>query len=177
MNEILTESEYIPGDTDPFQRIINIKQELLEIKEKFDEDAEKFKNNKIINDTENYNKVIEELDLYKSKIDSFINYKHFNNTSESVNDVDLSTGASRKKEFTSLCEKYSRITENLISQIKLSQNDIIDNNVTDLNIQYEVISNPEIIMENLTNRVNELEDMISNLERSLGNWNIVININ
>ncbi len=174
IEEITTESEYISGDTEPFQRIINLKHELIEIKQKIDEDAGKFKNNKILQETENYNKVLEELDLYKSKIDSFINYNVFNNTTGDGSSSDVSKDSGVKKEFTSLCEKYNRIAENLISQIKLSQNDIINNNVSDLNIQYEVVSNPEIIMENLTNRVNELEDMISNLERSIGNWNIVI---
>ena len=175
INEVTTESEYISGETDPYQRIINIKQELLEVREKIDEEANKFKSNPLLNETQNYNKVLEELDQYKIKIDSFINYTVFNNTlATSANNRQSGNSHAGKEEYTSICEKYNRIAENLVSQIKLSQNDIINNNVSDLNINYEIVSNPEIIMENLTNRVNELEDMVSNLEQSIGNWNMVI---
>ena len=111
--------------------------------------------------------------MYKSKIDSFINYNFFNNTIDKDTKSDFLNNEGSKSAISSSSEKYNRITENFISQIKMSQDDVLNNKKTDLDIHYEIVSNPEIVMENLTNRVNELEEMMSNLERSIGNWNIV----
>lgn len=111
--------------------------------------------------------------MYKTKIDSFINYNFFNNTIDKDSKSDSPNNEGLKSTISSSSEKYNRIAENFISQIKMSQDDVLNNKKTDLDIQYEIVSNPEIVMENLTNRVNELEEMMSNLERSIGNWNIV----
>jgi hypothetical protein len=145
---------------------------LIDTKTKIDEEAEKFKTNNLLKDTGEYSKVLDELDLYKNKIDSFINYNIFHDTinENSSGDKDKSL---TKTEFISIVEKYDRLTENLISQIKLNQNDVLNNNKTDFNVQYEIIANAEYIMENLTQKVDDLEEIISNFEKCIGNWNIV----
>ena len=56
--------------------------ELLATKEKIDDYAERFKDNTFIKETENLSTVMEELDLYKNKIDAFINYDLFNKMDE-----------------------------------------------------------------------------------------------
>lgn len=65
--------------------------------------------------------VFRDLEVYKSKIDAFVNYNLF--MEESGNDTDKSESISNKSvkviEFNSLFEKYHRITENLISQVKV----------------------------------------------------------
>jgi hypothetical protein len=169
-------------ETDPYQRILNIKQELISTKEKIDEHAEKFKDNIYIKETDNLSKVLEELDLYKTKIDAFVNYDMFNkigmtNTTEEGSEKSDSGNENNsiivKNEFFSVFDKYNRITENLISQIKLTENDLINKNWQDLNVKYEIYANPEMQMENLLNRITELEDMITNLERTIGNWSLV----
>lgn len=66
--------------------------------------------------------VFKDLEVYKSKIDSFVNYDLFNE--QTGNDSDKSNVSSEKsvkiKEFTSLFDKYHRVTENLISQVKVN---------------------------------------------------------
>lgn len=135
----------------------------------------RFKDNTFLNETENLNKVLEELDLYKTKIDAFINYDYFNESTSANDSMDNSKGEIQKKEFYNMFEKYDKITEHLISQIKLKQNDVINNKFDDFNIKYEIVANPEMEMETLLNRMTELEDMLSSLERSVGNWEIVRN--
>lgn len=59
--------------------------------------------------------------MYKTKIDAFVNYDLFNDQSGNDSDKsDISSDKSIKiKEFTSLFDKYNRVTENLISQVKV----------------------------------------------------------
>jgi hypothetical protein len=179
-----SEFEYRQRETDPYQRILNLKEELISCKQKIDEHAERFKDNTYVTETENFTQVLEELDLYKSKIDAFLNYDMFNKLgqedlaeddekSDSVAADQSISSKNNHAEFNSTFEKYNRITENLISQIKLAENDFINKNNQDLIVKYEILANPEMQMENLLNRITELEDMINSLERTLGNWNIV----
>jgi hypothetical protein len=184
-NQIVSEdisfyTEYKEKETDPFQRIINLKKELIETKLKIDEYAERFNDNSFIKQTDNLNTVVEELDMYKSKIDAFINYDIFNHLyddeekSFDSNDNNSKNNTETRTQFYSLFDKYNRLTENLLSQIKGSENDVINNNYGDMNIKYEIIANPEMQIDTLINRLNELEDLINNLERAIGSWHIVI---
>lgn len=160
---------------------MNLKSELIQTKDKIDEYAEKFKNNEFIKETYNLAKVMEELETYKSKVDAFINYDIFNNIHnpdflESEGDADKSnsnnSSSDNIKNFTSNFEKYNRITENLLNIIKASQDDVINGKET-FEVTYEILANPEKEIDNLTERINEMEDLINNLERTIGNWAIV----
>jgi hypothetical protein len=179
--EFSYDTEYKEKSTDPFQRIKNLKYELIACKSKIDDYAEKFNDNEYFKQNQNINKVLEELEIYKSKIDAFVDYNLFNNPGISDdNSEDHSNNGSmvvNKSEFTSIFEKYNRITDNLISIIKQYENDILNNNVANVNIKYEICSNPQIQMESLIERVGELEEKLSTLEKNLGNWDIVIFIN
>jgi len=53
-------------------------------------------------------------------------------------------------------------------------------------IKYEILANPEKQLETLNHRIVDLEDMISNMEKVIGNWdqvsrlyllNIILTIN
>lgn len=186
MQSISFDVEYKERETDPYQRILNLKKELIDAKLKIDEYAEKFNDNTFIKESDNFNKVFDELDLYKSKIDAFINYEIFNKLHEdedededenSQKDKSESNNNSvitdNKQEFVSVFEKYNRITQNLLSIVKMNENDILNNNFGDVNVKYEICSNPEMQIETLMNRLSELEDMVTTLERSIGNWNLV----
>ncbi len=176
MKEISFVPEYQQRETDPYQRILNLKKELIETKIKIDEYAQRFHDNQFIKQTENLNKVIEELDLYKTKIDAFINYDIFNHLFDDESDLsyDSDKSTTPKVEYQSLFDKYNRLTENLLSQIKLNENDIINNNFGDLNVKYEIFANPEMHINTLINRLNELEGLINDLEKNIGNWHIVL---
>lgn len=186
LDSMCSEFEYRQRETDPYQRILNLKEELISCKQKIDEHAERFKDNSYVTETENFSHVLEELDLYKTKIDAFLNYEMFNKLSQqnqaeddeksdsgSVVENHSISSKNNLADFNSNFEKYNRITENLISQIKLTENDYINKTNQDLIVKYEILANPEMQMENLLDRITELEDMINGLERTLGNWNIV----
>ena len=64
------------------------------------------------------------------------------------------------------------MTENLLNIIKTSENDVIQD-LGKYDFTYEIFANPEKEVDNLTGRINELEDQINNLERTIGNWAIV----
>ncbi len=162
---------------------MNLKSEMIQTKEIIDDYADKFKSNEFIKETYNLGKVMDELEMYKSKVDAFINYDIFNNIHnpdflESEGELDKSTTSNNSskdniKTFTSNFDKYNRITENLLSIIKASQNDVI-NGQDKYAFTYEILANPEKEIDNLTERINETEDIINNLERTIGNWSIVI---
>jgi len=160
---------------------MNLKSEFIQTKDKIDDYADKFKNNEFIKETYNLGKVMEDLEIYKSKVDAFINYDIFNNMHnpnflESEGDLDKSNSCNSSKEniknFSSNFEKYNRITENLLNIIKASQNDVI-NGHENFDFTYEIMANPEKEIDNLTERISEMEDLINNLERKIGNWAIV----
>ncbi len=129
--------------------------------------------------------VLEELDLYKTKIDAFLNYDLFNKSSKleesdeegSQKSNSANNSVVMKNEFNSLFEKYNRISDNLISQIKSAENGIINNQSENFNVKYEIVANPDLTIEHLTNKIAELEDKINYLEKAIGNWGIVIKFN
>jgi hypothetical protein len=169
VNNLDFEVEYKEGSTDPYQRICNLKYEIIDCKTKIDSYAQNFNNNDFLKESQNIGKVLEELDLYKSKLDAFINYNVYNKTADDSQSGDeLDT-----KDFKSIFDKYNRLTENLITHVKQNEKDILNNNFNDFNIKYEICSNPQMQMENLIERVGELEEMLNNLENNIGNWDIV----
>ncbi len=162
---------------------MNLKSELIQVGQNIDEYAEKFKNNEFIKETYNLGKVMEELEVYKSKIDAFVNYDIYNNIHnpdflESEDNYDKFSSQNSNiskdeiKNFSSNFDKYNRITENLLSIIKSSENDVIKGEEK-FSFSYEIFANPEKEIDNLTERINEMEDQINNLERTVGNWAIV----
>jgi hypothetical protein len=81
-----------------------------------------YSNNEFVKECDNLPQVFKDLEVYKSKIDAFVNYELFSdqtgNDSEKSN---ISEKSAKVKEFNSLFEKYHRMTENLISQVKVTQ--------------------------------------------------------
>jgi hypothetical protein len=168
ISNLVFDTEYREGTSDPYQRILNLKYELIDCKSKIDSHAKKFNENEFLKQGSDIGKVLEELDLYKSKIDAFIDYNLFNKTNNDDSQAD------DRKDFQSIFDKYNRLTENLITQVKQNEKDILNDKFNNFNIKYEICANPQLQMESLIERVDELEEMMNNLENNIGNWNIVI---
>ena len=111
------------------------------------------------------------------KIDAFINFDIFNNRNnfdyleEGENQQGRNSENSKDdiKNFSSNFDKYNRITENLLNIIKNAENDTIEG-LAKHSIVYEVISNPEKELDNLGERISELDEVLNNIERMIGNW-------
>ena len=76
-NPYSSEEKYIPKVSDPYKHLLNIKSQLLQNKAKIDKTISKFNDvhSKIdLNDINNYSLLFSNLQKYKSKIDTFINY-------------------------------------------------------------------------------------------------------
>jgi hypothetical protein len=120
------------------------------------------------------------MELYKTKIDAFINFDIFNNRNnhdyleegENLEEASSENSKDDKKNFSSNFDKYNRITENLLNIIKNSENDTIAG-IGKHSIVYEVFSNPEKELDNLGERISELDEYLNNIERMIGNWSNV----
>lgn len=154
----------------------------MDTKTKIDDYANRFKNNEFIKESYNLSKIIDDMELYKTKIDAFINFDIFNNRNNSnyLEEGENSQSVSENsvvsqddvKNFSSNFGKYNRITENLINIIKNAENDTITGE-SKHSIVYEVYANPEKELDNLGERISELDEVLNNLERMIGNWSIV----
>ncbi len=105
-----------------------MKNEIIEVKKLIDDYADQviynlnqFSSNEFVKECDNLPQVFRDLEVYKSKIDAFVNYDLFKdeNGNESDKSDSVSNKSVRVKEFNSLFEKYHRVTENLISQVKV----------------------------------------------------------
>ena len=195
-----TEDEYIPKTTDPYKRILELKKELIQNYAHINMAAARFKDTSLVNKSKEYSSLFTHLNNNKHKIDAFINYDLFNRIDESDNSDDdeesnksnnskeededksqksgegsqnESKSEDNKDKVYSKFERYSRITNNLLSQIKQFENDLTEGKEKiNSKVDYKVVSNPITEMETLTNRVGELEDLINKLEKTVGNWDM-----
>lgn len=186
-----TEDEYIPKTTDPYKRLTELKRELFQNFKEINTAASKFKDLSFVNiNKDKYTSLFTYMNNNKNKIDAFINYDLFNRIDESDQSSDedeeensnesksqKSEERSKKEEdenkekVYSTFERYSRITNNLLSQMKQFENDLTeDKEAISTKVNYKIISNPITEMETLTSRVGDLEDLINSLEKTIGNW-------
>lgn len=163
MDEVSYYDEYNSLETDPYGRLLNLKQELIQCKNEMDVYASKYKNYNLIRETDEYTKAFEEVDIYKSKLDAIINYKDlFNENNENTENFDLKSNY----------ERYKDISENLISQIKSNENDILtnQNNDNNYNIKYELFANSDAEIDNISKTIDELEELVTKTENDIGDW-------
>ena len=76
-NSYTVDEEYIPKVSDPYKRMLHLKKELLQNKNDIDEAISKYNDisSKIdISDINNYSLLYSNIQNYKNKIDSFLNY-------------------------------------------------------------------------------------------------------
>lgn len=186
----LTE-KYISQQSDPFERLTALKHELADCKKDIDEYAELFKHNDFVNSKNNFSELHEEINLYKAKVDAFIDYNIFNslkaNTSissekaENTNDDVSKASIEENRKYASNYDKNNIIINSLISQIQSLQegyyDDVLkgdnDKSKESRNVVYEIISNPENQVNIISSKIGELESQINQLQKIIGEWSLV----
>lgn len=196
--EVKLTGKYISQHSDPYERLTALKHELADCKKDIDEYAELFKNNDFINNKNNFSELHEEINLYKAKVDAFIDYNIFNSLkannsvisekSENKEDNSVDIKNEENKKYTSNYDKNNIIINSLISQIKnLQENyyeDVLNsdksNNKTKgneenftRNVSYEIIANPENQVNIISSKIGELESQINQLQKIIGEWSLV----
>ena len=179
-NEFETENEYIPKKTDPYKRILELKARLIENKSLIDSMINKFNDTSIIDNINNYSELFTNIHTNKNKIDAFINYDLFNSRNE-VSQEKENKEENKENEVNenneklyALYDKYDRLSDNLLMKIKDIENNIINDNNNN-EIEYTIESNPSNNLNILINRLNELEESLSDLEKKIGNWDLYKN--
>ena len=203
-NEFSTDSIYIPKTSDPYKRLIQLKNELLSTKKEIDDNINNYNNiSYLMNINNNYSNLYKNIQQCKNKIDSLIDYNlistineydsdsdneektEIDNSKSSQNKLKMETITRKREEnekklkkeeeendiifqddlnLNSIYEKYNRISEHLLTKIKLMENDI--NSVT----KYTICGNSENKLNILSNKIIELELSISKIENIIGNY-------
>lgn len=174
------EVEYVSRKTEPNSRLLTLKHELRDCINEIDDYVETFKSNSYIISQDSLPKLYEDIKAYKSKVDSFIDYKIFEKTANdkieedgSASFNDDSKASTSKQELNSINQKNEILTKTLISKVKLIEQQLVETKDSNLNIKYEIISSPENDIESLASKLNNLDTQISNLERTIGEWSLV----
>ena len=81
-----TEETYLQKKTDPYKRILELKNDLINNKNEIDNSINKFNNLSFINNTNNYSLLFNNSNSIKNKVDAFINYNYFNSLDEIESD-------------------------------------------------------------------------------------------
>ena len=193
ITEYTTEDSYSPKTTDPYKRILELKNDLINNKNEIDNSIKIFNNISFINDTNNYSMLFNNTNSVKNKVDAFINYNYFNALNEIESDsedkVELSSENSENEEedkkkkvekkkpekVYSIFEKYNRISENLLNKLKNINNDFLNNEKNTPEIIYKLNCNPDNQLYILDTKLKEIENSITKIEKTLGNWDLAKN--
>ena len=177
INNFETEEEYIPKKTDPYKRILELKNKLIKNKYLIDNMINKYNDTSIIKNNINYSELLSNLNSNKKKLDAFINYDLFNKRNDSEEEEEEEEKKENKNNITekyySIYDKYDRLSDNLLSKIKDIENNIL--NDKNKEIEYKIECNPSNNLNSLSKKLNELEFLISNLEKKVGNWDLYKN--
>lgn len=201
-SQISFSRKYVPGVSDPIERLLSLKHELSDCKNEIDEFTEIFKGNQFIN-SNNFSDVHNEINLYKSKLDAFIDYDVFNSlksgqdksilsesghsgsnneNNESNYNKSINSDVNTEK-FISNYEKNTILMNSLKSYIKFLEEDFKENAFSQTKkyedsqkvVSYEIIANPEQQINSISSKVNELESKLNYLNKLIGEWSIVSN--
>ena len=177
INNFETEEEYIPKKTDPYKRILELKNKLIKNKYLIDNIINKYNDTSIIKNNINYSELLSNLNSNKKKLDAFINYDLFNKRNDSEEEEEEEEKKENKnnntEKYYSIYDKYDRLSDNLLSKIKDIENNIL--NDKNKEIEYKIECNPSNNLNSLSKKLNELEFLISNLEKKVGNWDLYKN--
>jgi hypothetical protein len=178
INNFETEEEYIPKKTDPYKRILELKNKLIKNKYLIDNIINKYNDTSIIKNNINYSELLSNLNSNKKKLDAFINYDLFNKRNDSDEEEEEEEEKKENKnnnteKYYSIYDKYDRLSDNLLSKIKDIENNIL--NDKNKEIEYKIECNPSNNLNSLSKKLNELEILISNLEKKVGNWDLYKN--
>ena len=170
------EEKYIPKESDPYQRMLQLKNELLQNKNDIDETISKYNDlsSQIdISDINNYSLLYSNLINYKNKIDSFLNYdivkkiqneKGYESDSDSEEDDDDEQKKMEKAKQNKL--KNEENQKNILKKREENENllkQIEDNK----DILFKENENIKSIYENYNNLSNNLISKLNNINSDL----------
>lgn len=170
------EEKYVPKESDPYQRMLQLKNELLQNKNDIDETISKYNDlsSQIdISDINNYSLLYSNLINYKNKIDSFLNYdivkkiqneKGYESDSDSEEDDDDEQKKMEKAKQNKL--KNEENQKNILKKREENENllkQIEDNK----DILFKENENIKSIYENYNNLSNNLISKLNNINSDL----------
>lgn len=147
---------------DPYTKIKELEKELTETSKEVNEYINFYKDNILLRETENFDGIIKDLDIYKKKIDNLMQSEAYKKSKGNVS-RDL------KKEITENLEKYNKSTQKLLNKVKEQKKDFSSGALEGLNISYELIHGFEK-PEKMDLNIKEIEDKINNIEKEVGEW-------
>lgn len=147
---------------DPYTKIKELEKELTETSKEVNEYINFYKDNVLLRETENFDGIIKDLDIYKKKIDTLMQSEAYQKSKGKVSS-DL------KKELKENLEKYNKSTQKLLDKVKEQKKDISSGGLEGLNIDYELIHGFEK-PEKMDLNIKEIEDKINYIEKEVGEW-------
>ena len=147
---------------DPYTKIKQLEKELQVTSKEVKEYIDYYKDNLLLKEAENFNKVIKDLDVYKGKLDALMNSDAYKKSKG--DNVDI------KKEIKENLDKYTKSTTFLMNQISKQKKDIQSGNIDGLNINYELMMEFDEDPNKIEMNFKEIEDKISLIEKEIGEW-------
>ena len=148
---------------DPISRINKLKEDFENNSKELKNYISTYGDNLILKETENFDEVLKELDLYSKKLNSIIQSDAYK---KNKNNIDI------KNSIKENMEKYTQNTKELFEIINKQRNDLINCKNQDLNDNYELFirnkNNEEYDINKYNNDIKELENQITNLEQLIG---------
>ena len=148
---------------DPISRINKLKEDFENNSKELKNYISTYGDNLILKETENFDEVLKELDLYSKKLNSIIQSDAYK---KNKNNIDI------KNSVKENMEKYTQNTKELFEIINKQRNDLINCKNQDLNDNYELFirnkNNEEYDINKYNKDIKELENQITNLEQLIG---------
>ena len=128
----------------------NVKRVLKELTDWYIENIDYYKDNLLLKEAENFDKVIKDLDVYKGKLETLMDSDAYKKSKG--DNVDI------KKEIKDNLEKYTKSTSLLLNQISKQKKDIQSGNIEGLNINYELMMEFDEDPNKIEMNFKEIED-------------------
>ncbi len=148
---------------DPISRINKLKEDFENNSKELKNYISTYGDNLISKETENFDEVLKELDLYSKKLNSIIQSDAYK---KNKNNIDI------KNSVKENMEKYTQNTKELFELINNQRNDLLNSKNQDLNDNYELFirnkNNEEYDINKYNKDIKELENQITNLEQLIG---------
>lgn len=179
------EDEYKPQQTNPYKILLKLKANLLNVKYEIDNSAKCYNDLSPLSELDSspysYN-AIDQIITSKKTVDAFINYNLLNsNKEEDKDDSDQkdyvlenksSDSNNKDKTLYSTYERYNRLSNNLLSQVKQLENDLANGEEGKSKIEYEILMKKMTEIEEMNSTLVELEERITYMEREIGDWEL-----
>lgn len=183
-NNFAVHNEYSSRMVDPLARLMGLRHELAECKKEIDLYVDNYNDNSYLINSQNISNIYDDIKLYKTKLDSFVNYKVFedrnsyedlncNDNNKANNNLSHSKSSTNNNNYNSLSKRNDILANDLLSKIKIMEEQMLTSKDNKDSIEYQIIASPEEEIETLETKLNELDSEISNLENTIGEWSLV----